>query len=628
MARNKKSSKSNKDMLEFNKALGELRKMKRRYGGKMRYQMGGAPLTNATSVYQTPERMVDTEAAETQSTIGSTLSTVGSLASLIPGIGTAVGAGIGAIGGIVSATAAPTVREVQRMNTNPRGYAMGGELNKLSSDALLVEADNPNMVDSVETDNIRLDDNEVVTNDKVFTDSLLNPDTGNTFAEDEKINQKALGRVERMRNKIGDKEYKDEEYLRRNSDALFNKQEAIATAAGLRDEEGQPTQFKWGGKRRKRGYQFGGPGNPYSLDESRQILDNIQNNLLGAQLGSASEIPRRTPVGLNLSPQFGESGTGFMIGTDSKLTPRTDAEIQRDLILNRPNTLDVNFRAARPYGNALSEGLLGLDSGAEVTPVESSTDGIPGLDLNIAKNIRDFRNSLDAPETETLDASGQGNTTGSADTNNNAASDPFNFVKETPFGAAGTGTGLVSNLVGIVGNRPNLVDYRDIGEEERDLQNRARRQLIEGRSQAAQDVISQGRIARRNAAGRNFSSFQANLRNIASGTSQALGRIRGEYAGKLAQSDLAAGQRRTAIEDINRRKDMIVDEINTKELDAVKTENLKQADNIRKLLIEAQLAQNSAKKNEILRNLLGTKNFKFDESNPDQMIQFISELYK
>jgi hypothetical protein len=124
------------------------------------------------------------------------------------------------------------------------GFAMGGDLNKLSENAVQVEADNPNMTDSVETDSIKLDHNEVVTGSRVFSDSLMNPHTGQSFAKDEEKNQKAKGKLEKLMGKIGEKEYMKNEikWYNKNSDALFQLQEQLATAKGLRNQDGTPKQ--------------------------------------------------------------------------------------------------------------------------------------------------------------------------------------------------------------------------------------------------------------------------------------------------------------------------------------------------------------------------------------------------
>jgi len=180
----------------------------------------------------------------------------------------------------------------------------------------------------------------------------------------------------------------------------------------------------------------------------------------------------------------------------------------------------------------------------------------------------------------------------------------------------------------MLGNMPHLVDYENIGAEERNKIAQAERGLLAGQAQARQDVLAQGRVARAQTQGRHFGSFQANQRNVASGTAQNLAKVTGAFAQKLAAGKVAAGQRLSALGQLNRTKDMAVDEINTKELDAVQTQNMNMQENLHQLAVEAQYAQNSYEKNRILRNLMNTKNFSFDQYDPDQMIKFVSELYK
>jgi hypothetical protein len=134
---------------------------------------------------------------------------------------------------------------------NKKEYVNGGDLEAISNDSIQVDADNPSLTDSVETDKAFLDHNEVVTGSRVYSDSLINPNTGNSFAKDESRLQKILGKIQKNKERSGDTEYKDEEYLNRNSKALFETQEQVAQMMGLRNEDGTPKQeggMKFGGK--------------------------------------------------------------------------------------------------------------------------------------------------------------------------------------------------------------------------------------------------------------------------------------------------------------------------------------------------------------------------------------------
>jgi hypothetical protein len=85
---------------------------------------------------------------------------------------------------------------------------------------------------------------------------------------------------------------------------------------------------------------------------------------------------------------------------------------------------------------------------------------------------------------------------------------------------------------------------------------------------------------------------------------------------------MQSGQRRSAIEESNRQKDMNVDVINTQESDAVRTEAMKMDENVRKLMIEYQLGNNNKKTNDILATLLQTGDYEYDINAPEGGIKF------
>ncbi|MHC4645946.1 MAG: hypothetical protein ACYTBJ_10605, partial [Planctomycetota bacterium] len=201
------------------------------------------------------------------------------------------------------------------------------------------------------------------------------------------------------------------------------------------------------------------------------------------------------------------------------------------------------------------------------------------------------------------------------------------WVEETPFGASATGTGMVSSLAGLFGNKAHYQQPKYIGEAEKKHLTRARNQLVEGRNQALQDTLAQGRVARKAMQGRHFGSYQANLGNIGHITSKGLAKTRGDFAGKLAQADLTSGQRRSAIDQINLQNLRATQQINAQEYDKKLQGDQGNLQNMREMMIEAQYAQNSYEQNKILRNLMSTENFKFDQFSEDDMIKFISTLY-
>lgn len=196
--------------------------------------------------------------------IGQTISMASGLASFIPGIGPAVGLGGSVLGSLLSNMTQPQKPKIPNYNnTAPFGFFTGGDLNALSSNAVEVTADNPQQVDSVENDKIALDHGEVVTEGKVFSNTLVDPLTNRSFAKLEKGIQKSKGKYEKYKASVGDTETNDDTYYDRLSKATFERQESLAKLMGLRNPDGTPVQDK------PNGYRFGGKikyntGGPFS----------------------------------------------------------------------------------------------------------------------------------------------------------------------------------------------------------------------------------------------------------------------------------------------------------------------------------------------------------------------------
>ncbi len=694
---------------------------------KLDYRRGGdisSPVvanTNATSEYEQPERWLDDSAASGQRTAGSVISAVGGVASAINPL---IGAAIGAIGGIVSGTAMPTVRENRLKNTNPYGYklggkmfdpikgftfvpggisesdsfvdsqtaaedkkkrvasiqsdkdfyenevrkegydpkkivpmgvrpmvdpeaskdpynnvrqyfntlakedqekkynrpkyANGGDLDKLSEDAVQVKADNPSLTDSVETDKVNLDHNEVVTNNKVFSDSIMNPSSGRTFAKDEEINQKLLGKFQKLRNKSGDAEFKDEQYLQRNSEDLFKEQERVATEMGLRNPDGSPVQdmgMKFGGmfKKGKMGYYGGGPiKDPYAI-YGQEINPGISTGDFKSSAGLFGGIE-----GTSNSPW---SGRTFYYqnkyGAPLTESPET---IKNDLEMNSQSTTNID-----PVKNPI-KGLLD-----NIAQQNRTTLGTFQPESNSYRNLTNYSGGVDVNDVKSVtenQTSGVGTIPVSGPPNPDASLDTSTDDKlktKMPWGLAGTSVGLASNIFNRLNNTPTFVNYKNIGHQEKSMQDKAIQALVRGESNAINDATMEGKVARENLSARSLQSRNANLRNIATGIAKAKAGVRDSFATRMAGSLSQFGQRRSAIEEANRMKDMQVDVINTQESDAVRTEGMRMDDNVRQLLIEQQLAQNNNRKNTMLERLLQTKNFKFDP-NSEEGIQFIQSI--
>ncbi len=117
------------------------------------------------------------------------------------------------------------------------GYADGGMID-INSTSQLVDGD-PNVKDSVydASRNVRLDHNEVVKNDFVFSNRIKNPKTGNTFAKDAAKIERSTGKAEKKYKQTNDSiSKKTVELNEQLSQILAKDQEVIATMMGKRDE--------------------------------------------------------------------------------------------------------------------------------------------------------------------------------------------------------------------------------------------------------------------------------------------------------------------------------------------------------------------------------------------------------
>lgn len=466
---------------------------------------------------------------------------------------------------------------------NIRRYANGGDLQALSEDSIQVKADNPSMTDSVETDKAMLDHNEVVTGSKVFSDSLVNPNTGNSFATDEARNQKLLGKFQKKQAKLGDTEYKDEGYLKKNSEALFESQEQLAQMIGLRNEDGTPVQdsgMRFGGmlgKNKPRYANGGGYPDPDRKYLATMDLRTLVPNSIGGADYSSPILPTSD---INPIPQ---NSAMAMLQSNIAIDDYTNNQRLLKSGLQSGPGIPFNIQSkSNPF--QLAGANVGFD------PNQDYTDSAP---------------VSGPPNPNTFNQDGTG-----VD------------KKEFPFGEVGTGVGLVSNIVNKLTNRPTFVNYKDLGRAEINLQDKAMQNIRQGESAAIGDVTMEGKVARENLSNRSLQSRNANLRNIATGISKAKAGIRAQFASTLASAQMQSGQRRSAIEESNRQKDMNVDVINTQEADAVRTEAMKMDENVRKLLIEYQLGNNNKKTNDILATLLQTGDYEYDINAPEGGIKF------
>lgn len=577
---------------------------------------------------------------------GGVLQGIGGIASMFPGIGTAVGAGLGLVGGMIKKSSNPEDNDIysRRLNASPLGFATGGDLEQLAGDSFRVNADNPNATDSVSVGNVNLDHNEVVDGSKVFSDALVGRGSRKSFAERAKRIQNSLAKSKRMRELSGDTEFKDEKFLEKESEDLFQEQEAMANMLGLRDQQGLPIQgqvgMKYGGKM---GYFTGGTFSPPVEDD--ELVGSILNSLLNAQINP--------PADPNTAAQFAESATGPRLSQDRNVTARQSSINQmaneddflrplydRDFdgsttrAINRAfENMDVNpfdpvDRFAGSTTRGINNAVIEPVSAAELDPNRTplSTNNLETISAQPLDNL--FPQELDPPVADPLGLEEPEDMPDEAPeitrSENNESPLGRLFKGNQTLGTLGTLTGLASNLIGIAQTKPSLVDYSPVGQRERSRLALARRGILAGRDAALSRSNLAARTAMGQAGGRSFQTRNANLRNIAVGQAAADANIQSQFTNRLSQFDVTAGQRDTAIDLANLQRRMNIDRINTQERDAVRTENLKQANNIRKLLIEGQFAQNHARRNRELTRLLETRNFKYDPSSG--RIQFVTGI--
>jgi hypothetical protein len=716
------------------------------HGGKMGYTTGGglaaagltSDIANTLGIAGTGLGSVNSlsnvwkdKTSNVGQKIGNTLSAVGPLASMIPGVGPLVGVGAGLLGSAISGISGSVNEQseyLQEKNNTNRfgagmGFAMGGDLNSLSSQSVEVDADNPYMTDSVELPEANVDHGEVITGDNVFSDKIVNPQSGRTFAADEKMTQKNLGKFEKMKSASGDTEFQDDKYLKMNSKATFAKQEKLAQMLGLRNQDGTPVQsggMAWGGKKPKyasggkMNYNNGGPILPKEFKTNADVgklveymfgennADNIKKlqqsiidqgyDLKGGADGMLGPATRGyfgteeaqdflvNAVGQPQGPlqvdQMGlgqsmELGTGRLPGltslagegdpyglqgindvalNDSKMLGYnefkgmaggianadrdylnmnipTGGKEQQDIAFNNPGPitgihqvnpnafrLPENFQNLPPEQQGMALSQLGM-----ITPSQGGDIENPSRTLGRYDVVENDTTGITTGITK-----GLGDGTGT-DKNDPTKIGLFDHQKDTPWGTAGTNVGMASNIINMLGLKPELVKYERIGDRQITQSQLALQERLSGKQEAMRRAQGQGQLAMSQLTNRSLQSRNANLRNISQGVSQSQAQIAGQFGNQIAQQRERLGQVITGVEGANLKTRMYQDDINTRERDAVRTERMKMSNNIRKLLIEKQFAQNHYKRNQILEKLARTKDFKFDMSSP-QGVQFIKAL--
>lgn len=128
-------------------------------------------------------------------------------------------------------------------------YAMGGDM-KLSDNSFLVDG-NPTVTDGnfYPQLNAKLDHGEVVKDNFVFSNKLRDPQTNVTYAKLAQPVEKSTGKAEKFMKRFQNDAFSKNTVMQNNKflDSLSNKQEMLATAMGLRQNE-QPMGYAAGGK--------------------------------------------------------------------------------------------------------------------------------------------------------------------------------------------------------------------------------------------------------------------------------------------------------------------------------------------------------------------------------------------
>lgn len=158
-------------------------------------------------------------------------------------------------------------------------YASGGDM-KLSTSSFLVNG-NPSVTDGnfYPQLNAKLDHGEVVKDNFVFSNKLRDPQTNVTYAKLAQPIEKSTGKAEKFMKRFQNDAFSKNTVMQNNKflDSLSNKQEMLATAMGLREEQ-QPTGYAAGGQADPGNPRYMLVGNPGDYKGLQQLFyDPISN---------------------------------------------------------------------------------------------------------------------------------------------------------------------------------------------------------------------------------------------------------------------------------------------------------------------------------------------------------------
>ncbi len=355
------------------------------------------------------------------------------------------------------------------------------------------------------------------------------------------------------------------------------------------------------------------------------------NPQTGAEdFGVSDNNPLPMPFGLQ-SPEAGTfSNTSLSDGQSlNPINPEvTNMPFKKAIGMNPETVVDMN-PGDRYEGAEMMDGKLmpimgrwGMNDINGVKPISFNSMVGNTNTPNITNMVTQGMNSpFTQPQVPTV-------TPGTQDPTSESATNLEAMLKEfkgyNPYGEQATRIGQGMSACGMMMNTPRYVNYADVGQGELNQQGLAMARMRSGEATAVQDAILQGQLATNQVGGRSLQTRNANLRNIALGTSKAIENVRGNFAGREAQMRTQMGQRQTAIQQANLQKNMYQDDINTKEYDTMLTENMKLLQNQRNMQIEQQLAFNKFRQDKTLEKVLKTKNFEWG----DEGIQLIQEEMK
>lgn len=317
----------------------------------------------------------------------------------------------------------------------------GGKLKKLSSTAVQVDANEPNETDSVELPEAFVDHNEVISKNRVFSDSIKLPGSSMTIA-------KQAAKLEKMKSsnpRFADSNARIDEQL----EELFESQEkSKMSSGGLMGQYKKASYVNGGGLSRSKDYgsskkpypsvksgDFAGGGRSYPIPTKADAVDALRLAGLHGRSDVKAKVYRKYP-GLKKGkaeggeiPGFGKefkynfpdnpfNGLGNTTTVDTKglldaVDPVSNPPLYSEAVgsgptlPDTPDTPDNNTPGTPPYlkpnpwtqaaaflpnvANAFLQGQLKGPARPE-DEREISLDRISGRDM-IAQNTRDFRSA-------------------------------------------------------------------------------------------------------------------------------------------------------------------------------------------------------------------------------------------